>query len=63
MTYREYLKNCEDEMEKAIVVVNLARRCPNYDNLSPIGQRRELNRLLDMKVPGMDEEIETEMEL
>ena len=50
-------------MEKVIVVVNLARRCPNYDNLSPIGQRRELNRLLDMKVPGMNEEIESEMEL
>lgn len=62
MTYREYLNNCTDEMEKAIVIVNLARKCPNYDNLSPIVQRRELDKLLDSNVPGM-EEMESEIEL
>lgn len=34
MTYKQYLENCSDEFEKAIIIINLARKHPNYDNYS-----------------------------
>lgn len=51
MTYREFLQECTDEMEKAIVIVNLARSYPNYDGLTEIGKKRVLNKLLDQEMP------------
>lgn len=52
MTYREYLNQVTDEMERAIIIVNLARQCPNYDSYTPLGKKRALNRLLNQEMPG-----------
>ncbi len=47
MTYREYLQQTDGEFEKAVITVNLARKCPNYDHLTRAGKKRVLNELLD----------------
>ena len=54
MTYREYLENTVDELEQAIVILNLARKYPNYEGLTPIGKKRVMNRLLDEEMSGVD---------
>ncbi|MBR4313529.1 MAG: hypothetical protein IKP66_01310 [Lachnospiraceae bacterium] len=52
MTYKEYLDQCKDEFEKAVIITNLARQCPNYDSFTPLGKKRELNRLLKQEIPN-----------
>ena len=52
MTYKEYLEKTTDEMEKAIIIVNLARQCPRYDSYTPLGKKRALNKLLNQEMPG-----------
>ncbi len=51
MTYREYLQQITDEFEKAVIILNLARKCPNYDTLSPKAKEKIRNKLLDTEMP------------
>lgn len=51
MTYRQYLENCTDEFEKAIIITNLARKHPNYDNYSTRIKREVLKELLNSEMP------------
>ena len=51
MTYRQYLKQCEDEFEKTIIIANLARRCPNYEKLSQRSKKEVREELLDAEMP------------
>lgn len=51
MTYRQYLENCTDEFEKAIIITNLARKHPNYDNYSTRRKREVLKELLNSEMP------------
>ena len=44
MTYREYLKEC-DEFERAVILVNLGRRVP--ENLPKDKQRKMMQDFLD----------------
>lgn len=56
MTYREYLQQCTDEFEKAVIIVNLARSCPKYDKFSPHQKKKKLEELLnqEMKIEGVE---------
>lgn len=56
MTYRQYLENCTDEFEKAIITTNLARRYPNYDSYSTRRKREVLKELLDSEMPQAESE-------
>lgn len=56
MTYRQYLENCSDEFEKAIIIINLARRYPNYDSYSTRRKREVLKELLDFEMPQAESE-------
>lgn len=40
MTYKQYLENCSDEFEKAIIIINLARKYPKYDSYSTRRKRK-----------------------
>lgn len=40
MTYKQYLENCSDEFEKAIIIINLARKYSNYDSYSTRRKRK-----------------------
>lgn len=51
MTYRQYLENCTDEFEKIIIIANLARKHPNYDNYSTRRKKEVLKELLDCEMP------------
>lgn len=51
MTYKQYLENCNDEFEKAIIIINLARKHPNYDNCSTRRKKEVLKELLDSEMP------------
>ena len=55
MTYKEYLEKTTDEMEKAIIIVNLARQCPRYDSYTPLGKKRALNKLLNQEMPNYND--------
>ena len=55
MTYREYLEGC-GEFEKTVIIVNLARKCPNYELLSPRARERAVKDLLDSEMPEGDKE-------
>lgn len=57
MTYKQYLENCSDEFEKAIIIINLARRHPNYDNYSTRRKREVLKELLDSEMPQAESEV------
>lgn len=50
MTYREYLENCKDEFEQAVIVVNLARKHPDYDRYSSNQKQKVLKELLDTEI-------------
>lgn len=52
MTYLEYLQQTTDEFEKAVIIVNLARKCPNYDMLSPKTKEKVLHELLNKEMPN-----------
>lgn len=56
MTYREYLQQCTDEFEKAVIIVNLARSCPKYDSFPPSQKKKKLQELLnqEMKIEGAE---------
>ena len=56
MTYKQYLENCSDEFEKAIIIINLARKHPNYDNYSTRRKREVLKELLDYEIPQVESE-------
>lgn len=51
MTYRQYLENCTDEFEKTIIIANLTRRYPNYDNYSPNRKKQVRKEMLDAEMP------------
>lgn len=53
MTYREYLKNCDDEFERMVIIVNLVRKCPNYDKYSLSAKAKVRKELLDAEMPLM----------
>ena len=50
MTYKQYLDSCDDEFERAVIIINLARKYPNYDKLTPLGKRRKLKEILDQEI-------------
>lgn len=56
MTYRQYLENCSNEFEKAIIIINLARKHPNYDNYSTRRKKEVLKELLDFEMPQAESE-------
>ena len=56
MTYRQYLENCSDKFEKAIIIINLARKHPNYDNYSTRRKKEALKELLDYEIPQVESE-------
>lgn len=56
MTYRQYIENCSDEFEKAIIIINLARKHPNYDNYSTRRKKEALKELLDYEIPQVESE-------
>lgn len=56
MTYKQYLENCTDEFEKAIIITNLARKHPNYDSYSTRRKREVLKELLDFEMPQVERE-------
>jgi len=55
MTYEEYLKNCTDEFEKTVIIVNLARSAgvseAKYNSMSAVSKRRLIKELLSRNVP------------
>ena len=51
MTYRQYLKTCNDEFEKIVIIANLARKHPNYDSYSARRKKEVLKELLDSEMP------------
>ena len=55
MTYRQYLEQCDDEFEKTVIIANLARRCPNYEILSPNRKKQAQRKLLDAEMPKIEE--------
>lgn len=56
MTYRQYLETCNDEFEKAIIIANLARKHPNYNNYSARRKKEVLKELLDSEMPQVERE-------
>lgn len=56
MTYKQYLENCSDEFEKAIIIINLARKYPNYDSYSTRRKKEVLKELLDSEMPQAESE-------
>lgn len=50
MTYREYLEGC-GEFEKAVIAVNLIRKHPYLENLTPTARRKAINEILDTEMP------------
>lgn len=50
MTYKQYLDSCDDEFERAVIIVNLARKYPNYDRLTPLGKKRKLKEILNEEI-------------
>lgn len=56
MTYKQYLENCSDEFEKAIIIINLARKYPNYDSYSTRRKKEVLKELLDSEMPQVESE-------
>jgi hypothetical protein len=57
MTYKQYLENCSDEFEKAIIIINLARKYPNYDSYSTRRKKEVLKELLDSEMPMAESEV------
>lgn len=57
MTYGQYLEACEDEFEKTVIIANLARKHPNYDNYSPRRKAETLKELLDAEMPRAEREV------
>ncbi len=55
MTYGQYLEQCEDEFERVIIIANLARRYPNYNEYSPQRQARVRRELLNMEMPETEQ--------
>ena len=55
MTYRQYLEQCEDEFEKLLIIANLAREYPNYNEYSPERKARVRRDLLDREMPKIEE--------
>lgn len=55
MTYRQYLDTCGDEFERAIIIVNLARKHPKYDSYSSRRKAEVLEELLDTEIPQESE--------
>lgn len=51
MTYRQYLDTCGDEFERAVIIINLARKYPNYDSYSSRRKAEVLKELLDAEIP------------
>lgn len=56
MTYKQYLENCSDEFEKTIIIINLARKYPNYDSYSTRRKKEILKELLDFEMPQAESE-------
>lgn len=56
MTYKQYLENCSDEFEKAIIIINLARKYSNYDSYSTRRKKEVLKELLDSEMPQVKSE-------
>lgn len=54
MTYRQYLEVCENEFEKMIVIANLARKHPNYENYSRTRKKEVLKELLDAEMSNVE---------
>lgn len=52
MTYREFLNTCDDEFTAAVVILNLARSHPNYENLTRVGKHKVVKEILDQEMPG-----------
>lgn len=50
MTYRQYLENCTDEFEKAVIIMNLARKHPKYDYYSAKRKNEVLKELLNSEI-------------
>jgi len=57
MTYKQYLDTCDDELEKAIIITNLARKYPEYDSYSSKKKRELLNSLLNKEIPQAESEV------
>lgn len=49
MTLREYLQTEADEFERAVIIVNFARRHPNADMLSPRYRKKLIDDYLDQE--------------
>lgn len=56
MTYRQYLETCNDEFEKAIIIINLARKYPKYDSYSARRKKEVQKELLDLEMPQAESE-------
>lgn len=57
MTYRQYLETCNDEFEKAIIIIaNLARKHPKYDSYSARRKKEVQKELLDCEMPIAESE-------
>ena len=50
MTYEQYLDSCDNEFERAVIIVNLARKYPNYDKLTPLGKKKKLKEILNQEI-------------
>ena len=58
MTYRQYIKNCNNEFESAVIIMNLARKHPKYDYYSARRKKEVLKELLDSEIPQVESEDE-----
>lgn len=56
MTYRQYLENCNNEFESAVIIMNLARKYPKYDYYSARRKKKVLKELLDSEIPQVESE-------
>ena len=56
MTYRQYIETCKDEFERAVIIVNLARKHPKYDSYSSRRKVEVLKELLDAEIPQTERE-------
>lgn len=49
MTLQEYLKEC-DEFEKAVIILNIARKYPSYETMSQFQKKQILAEILEEEI-------------
>lgn len=62
MTYKQYLDTCDNEFEKAVIIINLARQYPNYDSYSSKQKKELLSSLFNKEMPRSEPYKESESE-